>query len=924
MYKISKLQGDVIWEKENNSIFYWCWRRLLVLFSKVVLTTIIVVGCESLHAQSQPKFRNFTVNDGLEINIVQSIVQDAHGFLWFDNSVSLTRFDGYEFKIYRHSMDDSLAQLGPGFTGVLLNDQANNIWVSGFELSGGGALVGNGKLLKYDADRDGFVAYTPHVDSYITCLAMDPDSSVIWLGTGRGLYSFNTKTEKTYPYRVLNKGKAGSLELNGRIHGIVCKGRYLQLFTNFGLWFFDKKEKSFTRPAVNQSDSLLFLTGRLGGDSKAVVNWERRIIALVDSLLSVRKVIAFPESFLNAYMLDIDDRGILYACVRDALVAKFGSRLLRYDPDRESLDTLLTDNLSLNVMLDRDQNVWIYNTNGAWMYLPSEVRYETIKTKSSLSGRVNELRGEKQKRFVVGSPNQLDILTFRSGKLEEESFSFSGMNDRFTVFNFAWQGAKYFWTGTWGRGVIGFPIDHKNSTLAKEGIVIYDTIRGNVNSISEQFVWGGIYEDKDGNIWTGTYSAGLNKINRRIQYGMEGSIERFLHRPADTTSISSNHIEKMIPGRQGELWIGTPVGLDMFRDGKFYHPLKGYSVVALFMSSNEDLYVGTPREIFLARKSDEYRKFARVSAAGLFNASEDDLGRLWMATPKGLALFDPTKQITIAFGEREGLQYMGGVHILPDGRVGFFSQRDYISVLDPHSFTINEKGVRPTITRLLVNHKDAVVSGHPYSESDFVIPMGTAAMKELELDYRHNNFMFEFSAMEMTAPEKNLYRHMLEGFDKDWIETTSKDRTATYTNLPPGTYTFRVKASNHHGVWSDNERTLKVMILPPPWRTWWAYTGYSLLAIGLLLLARRSIVQRERLKASLSLEKVEREKEHFELEKAKEVDRVKTSFFTNISHEFRTPLTLIKGPVDAMLDRFKDDPEAVKRLKLVQRNSELL
>jgi signal transduction histidine kinase len=169
-----------------------------------------------------------------------------------------------------------------------------------------------------------------------------------------------------------------------------------------------------------------------------------------------------------------------------------------------------------------------------------------------------------------------------------------------------------------------------------------------------------------------------------------------------------------------------------------------------------------------------------------------------------------------------------------------------------------------------------------------------------------------------------LYRHKLDGYDKDWIETDYKNRTATYTNLPEGTYTFRVKASNHHSVWSDYERTLKVVILPPPWRTWWAYSGYGLMVVGLLYWGRSNIVQRERLKTNLQLAKLEQEKEHFELEKVKEVDKVKTSFFTNISHEFRTPLTLIKGPVQDLLEKYTSDPKTQEKLKLVQRNSDLL
>jgi signal transduction histidine kinase/DNA-binding response OmpR family regulator len=305
--------------------------------------------------------------------------------------------------------------------------------------------------------------------------------------------------------------------------------------------------------------------------------------------------------------------------------------------------------------------------------------------------------------------------------------------------------------------------------------------------------------------------------------------------------------------------------------------------------------------------------------------AEDKLGRIWVINRGvGVTCYDRKQGIAIKLNKQNGIiSEPYGLRVTSGGFFIAISSTG-ISVFDPLSLELNMNATHPLFTRLEVNNREAVIEGHPADKDDYVISRQITELSELEIDYLHNNFSLEFSAMEMTAPEKNLYRHKLDGYDPDWIVTDARNRTATYINLQAGTYTFRVKASNHHGVWSDNERTLKVIILPPPWRTWWAYTGYGLLVAGLLVVARRNIVQQERLKSNLALEKVEREREHFELEKAKEVDKVKTSFFTNISHEFRTPLTLIKGPVQNILDKYKDDPKLQEQLKLVQRNSDLL
>jgi signal transduction histidine kinase/DNA-binding response OmpR family regulator len=245
-----------------------------------------------------------------------------------------------------------------------------------------------------------------------------------------------------------------------------------------------------------------------------------------------------------------------------------------------------------------------------------------------------------------------------------------------------------------------------------------------------------------------------------------------------------------------------------------------------------------------------------------------------------------------------------------------FTAWDGFSLVDPRQFKVSDYQVSAIITKMEVNNKEVQITGNSSASASFVLPKAILFIHDVVMDYTQNDFAFEFSAMQMTDPKKNRYRYKLEGYDGDWIETDWTNRRARYTNLNAGTYTFRVKASNHQGIWSDQETTLVVRIFPPPWKTTWAYLGYGILILGILYAGMRNAVRREQLKAGFKLKELE-------LRKAKEVDQVKSQLFANISHEFRTPLTLIKGPVQALLEQATEKMNR-DQLLTIQRNADLL
>jgi signal transduction histidine kinase/DNA-binding response OmpR family regulator len=362
---------------------------------------------------------------------------------------------------------------------------------------------------------------------------------------------------------------------------------------------------------------------------------------------------------------------------------------------------------------------------------------------------------------------------------------------------------------------------------------------------------------------------------------------------------------------------------------KFNHLLEGLYCSQVINTVNGTLVAATIEGLYEGFKEGDTYRFEKISAVGSPNITslqEDQQGRIWCMSFEGLYCYNPKGKFVLRFMKEDGLvssrTVSAGRSTQTEDGVMIFSNAEGLVVFDPLSLQIDDTKPRPLLTQLKVNNE--IVSAQNGESTNFAIAESIFLLKQLELDHTHHILELEFSAMDMTAPEKISYKYQLENFNDTWVEADWRSRRATYTNLEPGNYTFKVMAANRDGVWSDHVASIEIVVLPAPWNTWWAYAIYASIFAGLLYMARRSILKEERLKATLQIEEIELEKKQMELVKAQEVDKLKSSFFTNISHEFRTPLTLIQGPVQMLLEKFSDDPKIKRQLQLIQNNVQLL
>lgn len=892
----------------------------------VLSSIFLLVGSMMRAQQNDIRFEHISVEDGLSHGIIYSVLQDGQGFMWFGTEDGLNKYDGYKFTIYRHDPDDSLtlshnyvrciheshhdgkSVLWFGTWGGGLNEfdrdkeqftryqfdsenpksLSNNGIVSIFEEKSGELWVATSHgLNKFDRERKEFTRYMPDTehnvkstqDNWISGVTGDPDASggVLWVGTFYGgLYKLDREIGQftNYPHDPQNPNSLSNNNINSIYQD---RSGVLWIGTEYGgLNKFDPETEKFTHYFPDPND---------------------------------------PHSVSDNTVMKIyeDKKGVLWIGTLEGGLNKFDretEQFTRYMHNADNPSSLSSDAV-MSIYEDRSDVLWV----GTW-------------------GGLNKIDRSKQQfthyMHIPGNPNSLSNSAVWS--IYEDKWGF-------------------LWIGTWNGGLNR--LDRKTGQYAH---YLHDPI--NPNSLSNDTVTRIRESHHRGEevLWVGT-RGGLNKLDTRTE-----QFTRYLHDPGDPNSISSDIIRSMCVDKSGVLWIGTHNGGLNKLDPETEQFAKIGRLVQV-MSIYEDrsggvLWVGTFGG--LKRLDLETEQFTRyrhdpddpnsIGHNQVISVYEDQAGVLWVGTIGGLNRFDRVKEQFTDYTVKDGLpnDVINGILEDKQGNL-WLSTNEGLSKFNPETETFRNYDVYDGLQGNEFHHgaywkgKDGemffggangfnafypdsikdnphippvVITDFQIFNEPVKIEKHISVAEEIELSYRESVFSFEFAALDYRSPEKNQYVYMMEGFDEDWYHTDSKRRFATYTNLDPGKYVFRVKGSNNNGIWNEAGTSINIIISPPPWKTGWAYAAYVLLLGASVYGVWRFQVGRLKMRHELEME-------HFEAEKLREMDEVKSRFFANISHEFRTPLTLIQGPLKQLLsDEFQGPPKKLYRMML--RNSHRL
>ncbi|MBS1601878.1 MAG: hypothetical protein JST42_04370, partial [Bacteroidetes bacterium] len=894
---------------------------------KIAIVFLLVAGLggTSVGQPGPVKFTSLGTKEGLVSNSISAILKDRYGWMWFATSDGLNRFDGSNFKVYRHKAGDTTS-LRANEVLALHEDRAGNLWIG----TSGGALS------LYDRKKDAFInfpssgvagALTP--SALVRSIASDGEGR-IWMAQFEAPYVLDPRTGhiEKLDLGASSPGSSQNITLNcvfGDSRNRMWVG------TDHGLFLYQPEKHGFRQYRHLESDP-----GSLVED--------------------------------DVHALAEDREGNLWIGTDSGLCRMKGGAEGSFSYGSSGRDAVLAGGVINSIAADKDGLLWVGTMAGLHVLDPQTGHAIVYQPEQ---GNPYSLASKAIRCIFIDNEGIYWFGTFRAGisRYDRNLNLFNAkLNDAFhdggaestVVTSFEERPDGNLWLGTDGGGIYGF--DRKREALERmpmlidgkaknalavlalkrtrnnrlyigtwgDGLIIKDLVSGRTRQLRKGEGPGGLsgndvfclYESKDGEVWAGTNGAGVNVIS-------EGKVvARLVPHPAGKNDVLlpiNGFIRTIAEDRDGKIWIGTHGGGIAVYDrgtGKFKvydqddGALPSNKIQSMLLDSRARLWVGTyggglVRYDRLKDRFIVYDEKDGLQNTNVYQIVEDKAGLLWVTTNTGVSSLDPATGVFRNFTPSNGLQNNNFVHQsgirASDGELFFGGQQGF-NYFYPADLRVNRNVPPVVLTDLKVGNRSVVPArGAPIMEQ-------ISVARDIRLNYKQN-FALSYGALDYTLPKENHYAYKLEGFDKDWNYVGAQN-TAYYTNLDPGEYVFRVKASNNDGVWSTTDSSIRIFVRPPWWRTLYAYILYVLLAAGLLLYSRQRGLAR--VKRRFALEQQEQE-----ARRVRELDKLKLKFLTNLSHEFRTPISLIMGPVDQLLSGKKDE-NADDKLQLIRRNSRRL
>lgn len=864
---------------------------------------------------------------GLSNNQVEAIFKDSKGFMWFATNSGLNRYDGHRFKIFKHDPNDTTSIVSDKITGIQ-EDEDGYLWLR----------IGNHVYDIYNPKTESF---SHNINSFLRAKKLPKTPSIITISkqkdiyayyAGIGIYRYNRQTKRITFFR--QSGKVMGVFSKGSLSQIAVLNEYIWLIFSNGLIEringtsgkcdfrssqFVTSKSTIEKSAFIDADGDLWIFPSF--DDKSIAYMDTKTLAWKH--LSTKTAASLVGSFVrfvvqdknNLLWIGTDHKGIF---VYDK--KKNQAIVLTHDFLNQNS---ISQNSTISGYCDNNGIVWIGTyKNGINYYHPDLFKFKKpelyyLFKKNSEVFDCNSLFKDKKDNLWIGT-NGVGLIrydekqnlttVFRAGSLHGISSDI--------ITSITEDHTSTLWIGTFFGGL---------NAYNGNGFKQYQFDEKNPNTLSNKSVYG-VVEDKDSYLWIATLGGGINRLNPERN--------TFTHYTSTDKNIPSNFVLSAHLGYNGDIFFSTDNGiacLNQERGGKpyFYSEIQNQRLSDVncnnvLLDSRGLVWIATNRGITIYHPKDKTYSYL-TQKNGLpddevVSLTEDNQHQIWAGTRKGLSkitysLIDQKESFSLtSFDAKDGLPSsdFNLNAVFKDAKgILYFGTTDGYVCFDPAKIRANNIVPHPRFTELRIFNN--TIEPNVKYRGRVIIKNSISELNELVLKYDETNFSLSFSSLNYIHPEKNQYKYKLVGLENEWNIAQKGDGIVSYSNLSPGTYNLIVYASNNDGIWSKDPIELKIIVQPPFWATWWAYLIYSL---SILVVLWRLLTY----KLKKQTEEFQQAQIVRDAKKMHEVDELKFKFFTNISHEFKTPISLIMAPVDKLLKEVKSE-EHKELLNIIYRNA---